>query len=342
MGGHILEILVMLIIAAILGFLIAWFWRAKKIEELQTYINTLEEKNNQLQTQLNDAEKALLDCQADKKRLDADKENLEKLLANCKAEKDKFEADKNETAQLLTTCKDTSKKLNEAKIDVENQLAECLKTKTRFETEKNDTIKLLDTSKTLSKKLEDEKSNLEKQLSSCEADKKSLVSEKDNLNKKLSECLNDKKQFESDKNDIEKLLVECQGNLMTSGVNLFNKEVDNEEYVEELNKIKKDDTPAKPLSKQEEALERVKAKAEKIDFARIGTANESEKDDLKIIKGIGPFIEKKLNALGIYRFVQIANLNDEDKDLVNEAIEFFPGRVKRDDWVGQAIELAKS
>ena len=29
------------------------------------------------------------------------------------------------------------------------------------------------------------------------------------------------------------------------------------------------------------------------------------------------------------------------EDQVNEAIEFFPGRVKRDEWVKQAAELAK-
>lgn len=95
------------------------------------------------------------------------------------------------------------------------------------------------------------------------------------------------------------------------------------------------------LSKEQEALKRVKEKAKNINFDRIGQANETEKEDLKIISGIGPFIEKKLNALGIYTFKQIANFNDEDKEKVNEAIEFFPGRIKRDDWVGQAQKLSK-
>ena len=63
------------------------------------------------------------------------------------------------------------------------------------------------------------------------------------------------------------------------------------------------------------------------------------KDDLQIIKGIGPFIEEKLNALGIYMFVQIARMTPELEEEVNVAIEFFPGRVKRDEWVKQAKEL---
>ncbi|MEO0330639.1 MAG: hypothetical protein AAF223_02990, partial [Bacteroidota bacterium] len=84
---------------------------------------------------------------------------------------------------------------------------------------------------------------------------------------------------------------------------------------------------------------RVKAKAQQIDFDRIGRASEAEKDDLKKIKGVGPFLEKKLNALGIYTFAQIANFTDEDKERVNDAIEFFPGRISRDNWVGQAKSL---
>ncbi|MDG1543672.1 MAG: DUF5050 domain-containing protein [archaeon] len=65
------------------------------------------------------------------------------------------------------------------------------------------------------------------------------------------------------------------------------------------------------------------------------------KDDLQVIKGIGPFIEEKLNALGIYMFVQIARMTPDLEEEVNVAIEFFPGRVKRDEWVKQAKELTE-
>ena len=68
----------------------------------------------------------------------------------------------------------------------------------------------------------------------------------------------------------------------------------------------------------------------------------TRKDDLKMINGLGPFIEEKLNALGIYTFEQIARMTPEMEDEVNEAIEFFPGRVKRDEWVNQAKLLVGS
>ena len=99
---------------------------------------------------------------------------------------------------------------------------------------------------------------------------------------------------------------------------------------------------AKPVTKEakkKEELKRVKANASKIDFKVLGTAKASEKDDLQVIKGIGPFIEEKLNALGIYTYRQISKMNSKLEDSVNLAIEFFPGRVKRDQWVAQAKVL---
>jgi predicted flap endonuclease-1-like 5' DNA nuclease len=92
---------------------------------------------------------------------------------------------------------------------------------------------------------------------------------------------------------------------------------------------------------QAEELERISKKAESIDFATLGVATLDQKDDLQTIKGIGPFIEEKLNALGIYTFEQVGNMTPEIETQVNKAIEFFPGRVKRDEWAKQARELHK-
>ncbi|MEC7178052.1 MAG: helix-hairpin-helix domain-containing protein, partial [Candidatus Thermoplasmatota archaeon] len=93
--------------------------------------------------------------------------------------------------------------------------------------------------------------------------------------------------------------------------------------------------------KEAEELERIAQKAETIDFDTLGVATFDEKDDLQTIKGIGPFIADKLYALGIYTFAQVGNMTPKIEEEVNKAIEFFPGRVKRDEWAKQAKELAK-
>lgn len=88
-------------------------------------------------------------------------------------------------------------------------------------------------------------------------------------------------------------------------------------------------------------LKRVSARSDRLDFDRIGRATPADADDLEAIVGIGPFLAKKLNAIGIYTFRQLANLTPEDVYQVNEIIEFFPGRIERDNWVGQATERVK-
>jgi len=69
-------------------------------------------------------------------------------------------------------------------------------------------------------------------------------------------------------------------------------------------------------------------------------APQGEPDDLKKISGVGPVLEDKLNNLGIYHFHQIAAFTQEDIDKVDTELN-FPGRILRDDWIGQAAELAK-
>ena len=96
------------------------------------------------------------------------------------------------------------------------------------------------------------------------------------------------------------------------------------------------------LSKKEAELARVAAKAEFIDFDTIGVATEDQKDDLKKIKGVGPFLEEKLNAVGIFTFKQIANMTPEIEEQVNVAIEFFRGRIKRDKWAEQCKEFVRN
>ncbi|MCG6858330.1 MAG: dipeptide ABC transporter ATP-binding protein [Salaquimonas sp.] len=63
-------------------------------------------------------------------------------------------------------------------------------------------------------------------------------------------------------------------------------------------------------------------------------------DDLKLISGVGPALEKKLNGLGIYTYAQVAKWKKAERTWMDEHLN-FKGRIERDDWVGQAKKLAK-
>jgi len=65
------------------------------------------------------------------------------------------------------------------------------------------------------------------------------------------------------------------------------------------------------------------------------------RDDLTAIGGIGPALAKKLNEAGISSYAQLAALSDDDIERLEKDIIRFSGRIKRDDWVGQAKALAQ-
>jgi predicted flap endonuclease-1-like 5' DNA nuclease len=65
----------------------------------------------------------------------------------------------------------------------------------------------------------------------------------------------------------------------------------------------------------------------------------AEPDDLKRIRGIGLLIEKRLNAMGITRYEQIANWTSADIERVSSKLE-FKGRIERENWIEQARILA--
>lgn len=64
-------------------------------------------------------------------------------------------------------------------------------------------------------------------------------------------------------------------------------------------------------------------------------------DDLKLIKGVGAVLERRMNEAGIFHFWQIAGLRQAQMDAL-EAVLRFPGRMARDDWKAQARALAKT
>jgi predicted flap endonuclease-1-like 5' DNA nuclease len=62
-------------------------------------------------------------------------------------------------------------------------------------------------------------------------------------------------------------------------------------------------------------------------------------DDLVRIHGVGPKIARLLESMEITSFRQVARLSPDDVAILNEALEVFPGRIQRDDWIGSAREL---
>ena len=65
-------------------------------------------------------------------------------------------------------------------------------------------------------------------------------------------------------------------------------------------------------------------------------------DDLKLIVGVGPVLERMLHQLGITTYRQIARWSERDVDDYDAKLTEFPGRIRRDGWVTQARSLHQS
>ena len=157
-------------------------------------------------------------------------------------------------------------------------------------------------------------------------------------------------KLEKDKTKISSDLEECKANLtnvigageftvMPFGTEDPEKPAKKKTKAKAKPKAKVAPKKAAPKKSKEEILSNIADNKSRVDFATIGTTTAAEKDDLKVISGIGPFIEKKLNALGIYTFEQVSKFTDEIANEVTDIIQFFPGRIQRDNWIGQAKDL---
>ena len=93
------------------------------------------------------------------------------------------------------------------------------------------------------------------------------------------------------------------------------------------------------MEREELILERVSLKAVQVNWAQIGEAEGQRPDDLTRIQGLDEFAQKKLNVLGIHTYDQISRMDPVTAEVVNDAMEFTPGRVTKMMWVQQAVQL---
>ncbi len=100
----------------------------------------------------------------------------------------------------------------------------------------------------------------------------------------------------------------------------------------ELSKLRARITELEMMSR--EVKEKPKAQSAK----KSSHSGSADKDDLKLIFGIGPVLERLLNEQGIYFFRDIGTWAEKDIRHYDHLLEDFRGRIERDDWVSGAKE----
>jgi len=190
---------------------------------------------------------------------------------------------------------------------------------------KTDLEAKIEEEKSLNTKILEEKASLKKDLEKKLAEEKSLnakiLEEKALLKKDLETKIEEKVQ--ADKLCEEKLEALRQERLEV--------ESESEEIAIESETIEEVTEALEKIDAQEiEDKDIIKA----VEPELLSEARNGLRDDLTKIKGIGPKVQEKLNAFGIYHFDQIASWNEENILWLKENSTFVNG--SKDTWIEQA------
>lgn len=120
--------------------------------------------------------------------------------------------------------------------------------------------------------------------------------------------------------------------------------IEREEWVKQAKVLAKGGTTdfAKRVDKGEVDSSKGKAKARDLGTkpSMMSKAPSGGGDNLTLIDGVGNALEKKLFALGIYQFDQIAKWTKANETWIGNELG-FPGRPERENWVAESKVLAK-
>lgn len=164
---------------------------------------------------------------------------------------------------------------------------------------------------------------------------RSLRSEKQNL---LNEKANQELQFKSELAEKSQLAQQLNAKVEETTRALETQKEEGDQLRNELSELR-------PKAERLEAeISHLRFKIKQLEFenqskSELRVPKEDEISDLTQIQGIGPAISRKLYAMGIYSFKQISQFDKSMIDQVGKALKYFPDRILRDDWVGQARKL---
>lgn len=194
------------------------------------------------------------------------------------------------------------------------------------------------------------------QLQHLEAEKRQLQAETDTAYERIRQLQNTNQAYLDTINDLKTQVANVPTSAQPSPSNLFVGQEQLRQLEEKFNRLEKENallqTRLDTIDVQNTLVNQSPNIVEDTNLiqkttpvnvlgGRIEPERNIEKDDLTLINGVGPFIEKKLNEIGIYTYEQISTWDVETVDLVTKQIEFFPGRIQQDNWVGQAAKLQK-
>jgi len=247
--------------------------------------------------------------------------------------------------QITVACQEERKAKRELELELLNSKNQCekLEAQSLSMTGNNDSEQSLqnDDSDALRAEFEALEVNHAKLQAECEEQKRTV--------RTANECINERQtEIDELKRQLELRSLESQS--LDSAESELDRESkhESEAVVENLEKNLEKNIEENVEENQDPAPQPKNTQATSTGFVPASWSvpdtkpAKKDRDDLTAIKGVGPVLEKVLHDTGIYYFRQLALLDNDGIDELQEQIPQFPGRIRRDQWVKQAKKLHQS
>lgn len=316
-----LFILIVAVVSFLMGILILWLLLGSRIRRLRRALKASDQELNKANEEIKGLKDRIQTLEDEAERLKYD-------LHESKVKADRLETERTQFYNESFQLKDSLEMSKNAQARLDEEL----------EAKKIEIINLESTNEQLLKQIE----FLEEQLEKDDA-------KTDDLAQMQSVFIATKQRLdalEDRLHSVEQENVLLKQSLYTQAP--ATQDVPNNGPLESSVLIDKTDNTVKPVLPSEidtglvEEEPEFSIQDEKPGINRKIDLTEYDKDNLTLIEGIGPFLEKKLNEVGIFSFAQLAALNEQDIVQLTRAIGHIPGRIEQDNWVGQAANLKNS
>lgn len=319
-----IPVFVLMSVAALLGFMIAWTWRKLAIQSLQSELIQIKNVNYQIESERQNLVKHANLLQSEKEsllryqsELDTDKKQLTKHLDTLSAEKITLEnlLRKNKSNESNAS---NQQKLVNLKKNLAIQRAEIQGKEEEIQQYRKRIASQLPLS---------EVEELKERFRSKYTEKKKRWEEKyRSLHFKLLKVARERDELKKGITPIK------------APLNFFKDEKQKEKS---LDKIKRkfsewqDRSDIKNDTKKTHFISSDYGEVEK------DSKDETKEiiDDLQVISGVNMAIEEKLNALGVYRYEQISRLEEKDILLINKILDLNSDYILKNEWVTEAKKL---
>ena len=341
--------------------------RVKELEPLQQKLSAREAELRQLEEQskvasnrqsaeISELQKRVRELEPLQQKLSAREDELKQLKEQNKTQSSKWSSEISGLQKRVTKLEPLEQRLSDRNAAFKTLESEHKARTAKLEALQKASDKAAESKKAAEAKHKSELEALRAKLKQAEALKaevssrdrkigqfdKQVMSLKQSVDSQQSDVVSLKRQVKESQSETSKRNKELASlqKLHSKDVTTRDNEIERlKAMIEKLKQAPKPKPAPKPRPKPKPVTKAKPKASPKLTADGKKTVRKDGEDDLKLIFGIGPKIEKMLNQKGVTRFEHIAGWSKADVARYADMLDGFPDRIERDEWVLSAKQI---